>query len=69
MGLGSRVILRRTNQAQQITLQGKNTHMALQAGTQAPDFTLNSSLGEITLSDLRGKTVVIGFHPASFTGG
>jgi peroxiredoxin len=43
--------------------------MALQPGTQAPGFTLNSSLGEITLSSLRGKTVVIGFHPASFTGG
>jgi len=44
-------------------------HMALQPGTQAPDFTLDSHLGEVKLSDLRGKTVVIGFHPASFTGG
>jgi peroxiredoxin len=43
--------------------------MVLQPGTQAPDFTLQSHLGEVKLSDLRGKTVVIGFHPASFTGG
>jgi peroxiredoxin len=43
--------------------------MALQPGTQAPDFTLNTHSGSITLSDLRGKVVVVGFHPASFTGG
>ncbi|NQW21451.1 MAG: redoxin domain-containing protein [Chloroflexi bacterium] len=43
--------------------------MALQAGTPAPDFTLDAHSGAIKLSDLRGKTVVIGFHPASFTGG
>ena len=43
--------------------------MALQPGIPAPDFTLQSQLGEIKLSDLRGKNVVIGFHPASFTGG
>jgi peroxiredoxin len=43
--------------------------MALQPGTQAPDFTLKAHSGDITLSDLRGKTVVVAFHPASFTGG
>ncbi len=43
--------------------------MALQPGTQAPDFTLNAHSGEVTLSDLRGKIVVVAFHPASFTGG
>tara|TARA_Y100000588_G_scaffold117469_1_gene128569 strand:- start:415 stop:606 length:192 start_codon:yes stop_codon:yes gene_type:complete len=43
--------------------------MALGPGTQAPDFTLNTHSGQVTLSELRGKTVVIGFHPASFTGG
>ena len=44
-------------------------HMALQPGTQAPDFTLNAHSGAVKLSSLRGKKVVIGFHPASFTGG
>ena len=43
--------------------------MVLGPGTQAPDFTLNTHSGQVTLSELRGKTVVIGFHPASFTGG
>jgi len=43
--------------------------MVLGLGTQAPNFTLNTHSGQITLSELRGKTVVIGFHPASFTGG
>lgn len=43
--------------------------MALQPGTLAPDFTLNAHSGSVTLSELRGKVVVIGFHPASFTGG
>jgi peroxiredoxin len=43
--------------------------MALQPGKQAPDFTLDAHSGNITLSELRGKIVVIGFHPSSFTGG
>ena len=43
--------------------------MALQPGTPAPDFTLNSHAGPVTLSNMRGKIVVAGFHPASFTGG
>ena len=43
--------------------------MALKPDIPAPDFTLNTHLGSITLSDLRGKVVVVGFHPASFTGG
>jgi peroxiredoxin len=43
--------------------------MALQPGTMAPDFMLNAHSGAVKLYDLRGKNVVIGFHPASFTGG
>jgi len=43
--------------------------MALQPGTLAPDFTLNTHSGAVKLSDFRGKKIVIGFHPASFTGG
>jgi len=43
--------------------------MALQPGTQAPDFTLDAHSGTVSLAELRGKTVVVGFHPASFTGG
>ena len=43
--------------------------MVLEPGIQAPDFTLNTHSGQVTLSELRGKAVVIGFHPASFTGG
>lgn len=43
--------------------------MALQPGTEAPDFTLESHSGKVKFSDLRGRNVLIGFHPASFTGG
>jgi|TARA_B110000263_G_scaffold162789_1_gene141659 peroxiredoxin len=43
--------------------------MALQPGTQAPNFTLDAHSGQVKLFDLRGKIVVVGFHPASFTGG
>ena len=43
--------------------------MALEIGQQAPDFTLRNQHGEdITLSDLRGKKVVVMFYPFAFTG-
>jgi peroxiredoxin len=42
--------------------------MALSVGTPAPDFTLPSHLGKtVTLSDLRGKNVVLAFFPAAWT--
>jgi peroxiredoxin len=42
--------------------------MSLQVGQQAPDFTLPSHLGKpLTLSDLRGKNVVIAFFPLAWT--
>jgi len=42
--------------------------MKLQVGQQAPDFTLPSHLGkDLTLSDLRGKNVVIAFFPLAWT--
>jgi peroxiredoxin len=42
--------------------------MSLQVGQQAPDFTLPSHLGkDLTLSDLRGKNVVIAFFPLAWT--
>lgn len=42
----------------------------LEAGTQAPDFTLNDQDGNpVTLSDLRGKKVVLYFYPKDSTAG
>src|SRR5690349_9554060 len=39
-----------------------------QAGTPAPDFTLPSTSGErVTLSQLRGKPVLIAFFPLAFS--
>lgn len=43
--------------------------MALQIGDEAPDFTLRDHTGEaVTLSELRGRPVVLVFYPAAFTG-
>lgn len=42
----------------------------IEEGTPAPDFTLQSDAGEsITLSDLRGKPVVLYFYPKDDTPG
>lgn len=44
--------------------------MPAEVGDKAPDFTLPSSTGQkISLSQLQGKTVVLGWFPAAFTGG
>ena len=43
--------------------------MSIQTGTQAPDFTLVSSdLKEVSLSDYKGRKVIIHFFPMAFTG-
>ena len=45
-------------------------HAAPDVGDMAPDWTLPGSDGEqYTLSQLRGKHVVIAFFPKAFTGG
>jgi len=42
----------------------------LAVGDTAPDFTLTSDTGEqVTLSDLRGKNVIVYFYPAAMTPG
>jgi len=43
--------------------------MSLQTGQQAPDFTLfDTEKNSITLSEQKGKNVVLLFFPAAFTG-
>jgi peroxiredoxin Q/BCP len=42
----------------------------LKVGDQAPEFTLPGSDGKTySLSDLKGKTVVLAWFPKAFTGG
>jgi peroxiredoxin Q/BCP len=42
----------------------------LTAGDIAPDFTLtNDADAPVTLSDLRGKKVIVYFYPAAMTSG
>ena len=42
----------------------------LQPGDTAPDFTLSDDAGQqVTLSDLRGTTVIVYFYPAAMTPG
>jgi cytochrome oxidase Cu insertion factor (SCO1/SenC/PrrC family) len=48
--------------------EGGRKHMQLQVGQLAPDFTLPTHLGKtLTLSDLRGKNVVMAFYPLAWT--
>jgi len=48
--------------------QPRKTH--LKVGDAAPDFTLRTTENSaFTLSAQRGKTVVVAFFPAAFTGG
>lgn len=43
--------------------------MALAVGTPAPDFTLvGTDMNPVSLSSFAGKTVVVAFFPAAFTG-
>ena len=43
--------------------------MAIEVGSQAPDFTLRDENGEeVALSSLRGQNVVLIFFPAAFSG-
>ena len=55
--------------------RGRPTHskkgdsMSAEVGDKAPDFTLPSSTGKVSLSELKGKAIVIGWFPAAFTGG
>lgn len=43
--------------------------MAIQLGQQAPDFTLrDTEKNKVTLSELKGKNVVLLFFPLAFTG-
>ena len=46
------------------------TAARLSPGDTAPDFTLTSDTGEeVTLSDLRGRKVIVYFYPAAMTPG
>lgn len=42
--------------------------MAVEVGSEAPDFTLKDENGkDVTLSDLRGRNVVLMFYPLAFS--
>tara|TARA_B100001013_G_C24611227_1_gene443300 strand:- start:918 stop:1052 length:135 start_codon:yes stop_codon:yes gene_type:complete len=44
--------------------------MALKPGTSAPTFEISHHLdGVARLKDYTGKTLIVAFHPFSFTGG
>lgn len=63
-------MLRRTGMFAAAMLLASAAFAAPQVGDPAPDFTLPGSDGaEHTLSDYRGRYVVIAFFPKAFTGG
>ena len=48
--------------------QNQESKSALEAGTMAPDFTLQSGPDEkLTLSDFRGRPVILAFYPADWS--
>ena len=50
------------------TTNGTKNETLLAVGTQAPDFTLNSTPDQrVSLSDFRGKSVVLVFYPADWS--
>jgi peroxiredoxin len=50
------------------TTDSAKTHDLLPVGAQAPDFTLHSTPDQtVTLSDFRGKPVVLVFYPADWS--
>jgi peroxiredoxin Q/BCP len=48
---------------------GSDTRQETQMSDMAPDFTLPGTAGDVTLSDLRGKAVVLFFYPRDDTSG
>lgn len=53
-----------------MTKPTNDTQSALQAGRQAPDFTLHSTPDQqVSLSDLRGRPVILAFYPADWSPG
>ncbi len=44
-----------------------NEYNCLKIGMKAPDFTAQTTFGQITFSDLKGKWVVLFSHPGDFT--
>ncbi|MCQ9155096.1 peroxiredoxin [Acidomonas methanolica] len=44
-----------------------DSHCVLKIGDEAPDFSARTTQGPLTLSDLRGKWVMLFAHPADFT--
>jgi peroxiredoxin (alkyl hydroperoxide reductase subunit C) len=44
-----------------------NENNCLTLGMKAPDFTAQSTFGPLTLSDYKGKWVVLFSHPGDFT--
>lgn len=44
-----------------------NEYNCLKIGMKAPDFTAQTTFGPITLSDLKGRWVVLFSHPGDFT--
>lgn len=58
-GLLVAIIVLVSVQEKQITASGK---VGVPAGTAAPSFTLQSTIGEISLADYKGKNVVLFFY-------
>ena len=74
MGRAARVLSRTMMACALLTTSGIGTKVVmadeLKAGDQAPDFSLPGSDGKTySLSQLKGKTVVLAWFPKAFTGG
>jgi peroxiredoxin len=52
---------------QEVFMEEKEVPTLPRLNEPAPDFTAKTTLGEIRLSDFKGKWVVLFSHPADFT--
>lgn len=60
--------MKKNNGKDSTSMEETLTTSALQPGTPAPDFALDSSTGgKISLSDFRGQPIILAFYPADWS--
>lgn len=64
--MGTNIIEQLYKDMQEFIMKEKRAHEGLKIGDMAPEFTAETTFGEIKLSDYRGKWLVFFSHPRRF---